>query len=314
MSFALLFAGQGTQHATMLPWLEAEPASRAALDAMQRYTGPAWRESLADPDVRSSNMFAQPLITGTSLAAWAAIGQQLCEKQAQIGDAAMPAIVAGYSVGELAAFACAQMLDVESAVALAAQRAALMDAAVAGMNTGLLSVSGIAVSWVLALDARLDCAIHIAADHGIYAGEGAVLDNCSQLLTDRGATCKRLDVRVASHSRWMAPAAAQLAQVLPTYAWAQAQCPVALDATGCATRQTHALQKGLAAQLCTTVQWAACMDTIAEKGVRCVMEIGAGSALAKLWNARHADIPARSVDDFRDAAGAARWIARHLDA
>jgi [acyl-carrier-protein] S-malonyltransferase len=321
VSFALLFAGQGTQHVAMLPWLEAEVAGRTALEAMQRYTGLAWRESLLDPDARSSNAFAQPLITGTSLAAWAAIRQHLLLQVGQSGDAgyntddaAMPAIVAGYSVGELAAFACAQVLDVESAVALAAERAALMDAAVAGLDTGLLSVAGIEVSAVLALDARLDCAIHIAADHGIYAGEATVVEACSLVLSAGGATCKRLDVRVASHSRWMAQAAEQLAQVLPSYRWAQAQCPIVLDATGTATRQTQALQKGLATQLCSTVQWAACTDAIAEKGVRCVMEVGAGTALANMWNARHAAIPARSVDDFRDAAGAARWIARHLEA
>lgn len=325
VSFALLFAGQGTQHAAMLPWLETEPASRTALLAMQHHTGAAWRESLADAHTRSSNAFAQALITGTSLAAWAAIHQHLGAQLALSGtarynaddatnSAAMPAVVAGYSVGELAAFSCAQVLDVESALALSAQRAALMDAAVAGLDTGLLSVAGIDVSAVLALDARLDCAIHLAADHGIYAGESAVLDACSVALGARGASCKRLDVRVASHSRWMAQAAVQLAQALPSYAWAQAQCPVVLDATGTATRRTDALQQGLAAQLCSTVQWVACMDALAEKGVRCVMEIGAGTALAQRWNARHAAIPARSVEDFRDARGAARWIASHLEA
>jgi len=320
VTFALLFAGQGTQHAAMLPWLETDLACQAALDAMQRSTGAAWRESLADEHARSSNAFAQALITGTSLAAWAAIRQQLYVQIQTMGsaeynaeDAVMPAIVAGYSVGELAAFACAQALDVESALALSVQRAALMDASVKGLDTGLLSVLGMDIPAVLALDDRLDCAIHIAADHAIYAGESAVLDACSLVLNTRGAQCKRLDVRVASHSRWMAHAAEQLAQVLPSYPWAQAKCPVVLNATGTATRQTHALQKGLATQLCNPVQWASCMDAIAEKGVHCVMEMGAGTALAKMWNARHPAIPARSVEDFRDACGAARWIASRLE-
>jgi [acyl-carrier-protein] S-malonyltransferase len=319
VSFALLFAGQGTQSAAMLPWLDDEPASQRALVTLQIAVGTDWRSALADNSTRSSNAFAQPLITGTSLAAWAGIHHHLCTQSGLDSSATgatgamMPAVVAGYSVGELAAFACAQVLDVQTVMTLATLRANAMDAAVQGLDTGLLSVAGIDMQSVLKMDDQLDCAIHIGADHGIYAGQSALLDACSAHLTLRGATCKRLDVRIASHSRWMVPAAVQLAAALPLQNWAVAQCPVVLDATGTATRQTQALQRGLSAQLCNTVQWAACMDAIAEKGVRCVMEIGAGNALATMWNARHAAIPARSADDFRDASGAARWIARHLE-
>jgi [acyl-carrier-protein] S-malonyltransferase len=52
------------------------------------------------------------------------------------------------------------------------------------------------------------------------------------------------------------------------------------------------------------------MDALAEQGVACVIEVGAGTTLAKMWNQRHPDIPARALDEFRDVAGAARWIAR----
>ena len=310
MSFALLFAGQGTQHAAMLPWLESQAAAQPALRAMEHYTGADWRDRLGSAETVSSNAFAQPLITGTSLAAWAVVQAHL-QGQCKAAEAALPALVAGYSVGEMAAFACAQVFDTEAALALSVRRAALMDAAVAGMDTGLLSVSGIRVQSVLAFDARLGCAIHIADDHGIFAGESRALDACSGPLAERGATCKRLDVRLASHSRWMQQAAAQFAQVLQPLAWQDPVCPVVLDVSGTPQRRAQVLKQGLSQQLCTTVQWAACMDAIAERGVRCVLEIGAGSALAKLWNTRHGHIPARALEDFRDAAGAAEWIARN---
>ncbi len=310
MSFALLFAGQGTQHAAMLPWLESEPVCRAALDAMQRYTGAAWRERLLQASTRSSNALAQPLITGTSLAAWAALNRHLCE-QGDAPDAAMPAVAAGYSVGEMAAFACARVLDADDAIALAAQRADLMDATVAGRDTGLLSVAGMDVEAVLAGAPLLDCAIHIAPDHAIYAGETVVLDACHTQLAALGATCKRLDVRVASHSRWMADAAVQFASVLQNRSFNPPACSLVLNVTGAATRQVPVLRQGLSRQLCGTVQWAAAMDAIAEQGVRCVMEIGAGNALSRMWNTQHAGIPARALEDFRDAAGAARWIRRN---
>ena len=65
-------------------------------------------------------------------------------------------------------------------------------------------------------------------------------------------------------------------------------------------------------QLASKVQWAACMEAIAERQVTCVLEIGAGSALAKMWNERYPEIPARSVDEFQHLQGAVAWIERHM--
>ena len=54
------------------------------------------------------------------------------------------------------------------------------------------------------------------------------------------------------------------------------------------------------------------LDALAEQGVACVIEVGAGTTLSKMWNQRHPEIPARSVDEFRDVAGAARWLQRSM--
>ena len=309
MSFALLFAGQGTQHPDMLHWLEDEPASGPLVLAMQHRIGSDWRMQLQDPQARSANAFAQTLITGTSLAAWAALVQHLIDATG-VEDAS-PAIVAGYSVGELAAFACAGVFAGVTAIGLAGQRAATMDASVADGATGLLSVSGLRVDAVTQRFAHLDCAIYLAPDHAIYAGESRALEDATAILQLQGAICRRLEVRVASHSRWMVAASEAFAGHLLDCEWRRPTVPIALNATGMATRQPDVLRQGLAQQLSSTVQWASCMDAIAESGVRCVLEVGAGAALSKLWNQRHPGIAARSIDEFRNAEGAARWIAQN---
>ena len=301
MSYAVLFSGQGTQHPGMLPWLEAEPACQSALAALQSAGGADWRGALADDSQRSSNAFAQPLIVCTGLAAWSALAAHLTEG---------PTAVAGYSVGELSAYACAGVFSHEVAITLARQRAACMDAAVQGLETGLLSVSGWPMEAVLQTCPGLDCAIHIGADQGIYAGTTALLDASATTLTGQGALCKRLDVRVASHSHWMARAAEQFAGQLRDLPFARPSAPLACNATGTTGRQPDALRQALSDQIARTVRWAACMESIAEQGVACVIEVGAGTALSKMWNQQHPTIPARSIEEFRDAAGAARWIAR----
>jgi len=42
-----------------------------------------------------------------------------------------------------------------------------------------------------------------------------------------------------------------------------------------------------------------------------VLEIGAGSALARMWNERYPDIPARSLDEVQGPKGAAQWVGMH---
>lgn len=54
------------------------------------------------------------------------------------------------------------------------------------------------------------------------------------------------------------------------------------------------------------------MDALHERQVRCVLEVGPGSALARLWNERFPETPARSVDEFRAASAVADWVMRNL--
>lgn len=307
MSYAVLFSGQANQHPDMLPWLESEPASAEILGAMSERLGPDWRHLLRDPHRRSDNAFAQVLITGTSLAAWAAIKDRLAER---------PAVVAGYSVGELAAFACAGVFSTDQALLLATQRAALMDQAVVGLKTGLLSVSGISEAGVGAACAGLgiECAIRVNVNQAIFAGSDDALTQAARALVAIGAVCTRLDVRVASHSSWMAPAAHAFAEVLHEVPLATPYCPVAVNAFGVLSRKPSELCQALSQQLASTVQWSSCMDAIAERKVSCVIEIGAGSALGRMWNDQHPEIPARSLDDFQHLQGAVDWVVKHMDA
>jgi [acyl-carrier-protein] S-malonyltransferase len=44
--------------------------------------------------------------------------------------------------------------------------------------------------------------------------------------------------------------------------------------------------------------------------VGCVLEIGPGAALARMWNQRYPDVPARSADEFHSLSAVVRWIER----
>ena len=60
MSLALLFAGQGTQHAAMLPWLDSCSEASATQALIAAHLGADWRDRLALPEWAHGNAVAQP--------------------------------------------------------------------------------------------------------------------------------------------------------------------------------------------------------------------------------------------------------------
>jgi [acyl-carrier-protein] S-malonyltransferase len=287
----------------MLPWVMSAPRSAPVLEAMDSMLGAHWTTLVHDDRWRTSNRIAQPLITGISLAAWAALAPLL---------PAPPTVVAGYSVGELSAFASAGVFDAREAIALADRRARLMDSAVSDRRTGMTSVSGASAQYIESAcsDLSIEPAIRISPLHHIYAGLSSDLRAMEMRL--RGvASCKRLCVQVASHSSLMSRAADEFSALLEDVGFSPPVCPIAVNSGGVTSTDPIRLRQSLGDQLHHTVDWMGCMLSIAERGVRCVLEVGPGRALARMWCEQHPEIPARSLEDFANADGAAAWLRRH---
>lgn len=301
MTWAALFPGQGTQHPEMLPWLEHEPACAPALQALASMIGPDWRSRLHDTGWRSRNTVAQPLLTGVCSAAWAALSTTL----------GPPAVVAGYSVGELAAFVCAGVFDLETALGLATRRAALMDAAMGTEPAGMISVTGLPDSALHPIAHRfaLEPAILIAPTHCLLAGTEAAIAAAWPALVTAGAEVKRLDIQTASHSSWMRPAAEAFAEVLDPLPFVRPRSLIVGNVTATASRDQLALKQALSAQLARPVRWQGSMQALSERQPGCVLEIGPGTSLAKLWRQAHPLIPARSLEDFQHWRAAVDWVA-----
>ncbi|MBW8844814.1 MAG: acyltransferase domain-containing protein [Burkholderiales bacterium] len=296
MTLALLFPGQGVQHPDMLAWVDREPLAQPVLAALAARLGAAWRTRLADPDWATANCHAQPLLTGLSLAAWACLAPRLPQ----------PDAVLGYSVGELPAASAAGAFDIVEALELATMRAAAMDAA-STEPAGLIAVHG-------PVDERfgLDLAIDLGPDRAVLGGSLAALEAATPLLVARGAEVKTLAVRVASHTPRMAPAAATFAGHLAPRAWRPLSSTFIANLDGAGLRRADALKHALAEQIAHTVQWRRTMATLAERRPLCVLEVGPGTTLSRLWAAEHPDVPVRSVDEFRSADAVAAWVGQRL--
>jgi [acyl-carrier-protein] S-malonyltransferase len=305
MSLALLFPGQGTQHAAMLPWLDGQAAAQNTLARLAVDIGADWRQRLSSAAWAGDNVHAQSLLTATSVAAWQCLAPLL----------PAPAVAAGYSVGELAAFCAAGVYGGASALRLARARARAMSASVAGLHTGLLAVRGLSAAAVAATCRQhgLALAIQMAPDRVVLGGPDAALQAAEAMLTAAGAQGTRLTVGLASHTPWMRAAAREFALHLQAVEFRAPHCTLVCNLGGTALRQPAELQHALAGQIDHTVRWSACLDAVAERGVRCVLEVGPGTTLSRLWIERGSAVPARSVDEFHSPEAIQRWVLSALN-
>lgn len=302
MSLGLMFPGQGTQHPQMLPWLEQAPEAAAPLAAMASVIGADWRSRLSDPAWATSNTVAQPLLVGIELAAWHCLAGRL----------PTPAVVAGYSVGELAACAAAGVFDAQTALALSRVRAECMDDSVTGVETGLLAVAEVPLDEIRAWTTQhgLALAIRLGPDSAVVGGESACLRAAAQDPAVARGRFTPIAARVASHTAWMDAAAAAFARQLRAFTLRAPTSPIVCNFNGAATRRPAQLLQCLSAQVASTVLWDTCMESIAERGVHCVLEVGPGATLAAQWKKSFPHIPVRSADEFRSPQAVVDWVVR----
>lgn len=307
MRLALLCPGQGAQGRAMFELARADSAAGALLDTMIAQAGldAPVDAVLADDTLLFANRHAQPLVVAATLANWKALER----------DLPAPAIVAGYSIGEVAAYAVAGALAPGAAVALARVRAGLMDASLgATPHQALVPVSGLPLDAIEALVRQhgFHVAIVTGDDSLIAGGRADRAAGLAAALAAAGARSSLLPVAVASHTPFMAGAVAPLAAAL-RQALSDPQVPVLSGISGeRITRRDKAVEH-LSRQVAEPVLWRECMDALVESGITVALELGPGAGLSRMLQARHPGIATRSVADFRSLDGVRAWLARQAD-
>ena len=302
---------------------------------------PAWSD-LLHTDARFQNAYAQVLVVAFGLAAWQALQPVLPQ----------PALVAGYSVGEMTALAVAGALEPPAVLRLTQQRAMLMDAAASAAasatanaaegalgsaagsgfgsattclvqhssdeprDQGLLALTG--TPWRPLAAHILAAGAFIAIDNGeqscVLGGYRHVLASLAPYLRAHGGQTQEVAVSVAAHTPLLVSAAAPFLQLLQQQTWQRASCPAlaALDARRLIRFDTGCVS--MAQALHDTIHWADAMDALAEGGIGVALELGPGSSLTHMLQQRHPGIACRSLADFRSLQAAREWLERQLAA
>jgi [acyl-carrier-protein] S-malonyltransferase len=297
---ALLAPGQGSQTEGMLsPWLELPGAAdrlatwstAAGLDLARLGTS-ASTEEITDTAI------AQPLIVAATLLAH----QELTRRGALADDV----IVAGHSVGEIAAYAIAGVISTDDAVALAATRGAEMAKACANEPTGMSAVLGGDEAEVLARLEQLDLvpANRNAAGQIVAAGRLSALDKLAEDPPAK-ARVRALGVAGAFHTEFMASALDGYAAAVQDVATAEPTAVLLSNRDGQpVTSAADAIEK-LVAQLTRPVRWDLCNETLRQREVKAIVEFPPAGALSGIAKRELRGVPTHAVKTPADLDGLA---------
>lgn len=287
-SFAFVFPGQGSQSVGMLDGWGGHPAVvqtlQEASEALGEDIGQLISQGPKEALALTTN--TQPVMLVAGVAAWRVWRSE---------GGAVPAAVAGHSLGEYSALVAAGVLTLAKAAPLVRLRAAAMQEAVPVGAGAMAAILGMEASKVVA-----GCA-EAAASFGpgttevveavnfndpiqtVIAGTKAGVDKACEVLKAAGA--KRalpLPVSAPFHSSLMKPAADKLREALASVVLAAPQIPVVNNVDVAVEQDADAIRDALYRQAFGPVRWVECVQALKARGITHLVECGPGKVLAGL--------------------------------
>jgi [acyl-carrier-protein] S-malonyltransferase len=287
----------------LAPWLELSGAADrlaawSAISGLDLTTlgTTATAEEITDTAV------TQPLVVAATLLAH----EELTRRGVLDGK---QTVVAGHSVGEIAAYAIAGVISADDAVKLAATRGAEMAKACALEPTGMAAVLGGDEAEVLARLEALDLvpANRNAAGQIVAAGSIAALDKLAEDPPEK-ARVRKLATAGAFHTHFMATAAegyAAAAEGVTTSESLRPTVTLLSNADGQAVASAADAMAKLVNQMTKPVRWDLCTETMRQLNVTALVEFPPAGALTGIAKRELRGVPTHAVKSPADLDGLA---------
>ena len=302
-NFAFVFPGQGSQAVGMLDGWGDHPAVAQTLqeasDALGEDVGRLIHEGPKEALALTTN--TQPVMLVAGVAAW---------RVWRAEGGALPAAVAGHSLGEYSALVASGVLTLAQAAPLVRLRAAAMQEAVPVGTGAMAAILGLDAAKVIAGCAEVTSAMgHNGTEvveavnfndpaQTVIAGSKAAVEKACEALKAAGA--KRalpLPVSAPFHSSLMKPAAEKLRAALAATPLAAPQIPVLNNIDVAVQQDADAIRDALYRQAFGPVRWVECVQALKARGITHVVECGPGKVLAGMTKRIDAELTGAALYD-----------------
>lgn len=298
-AYAMVFPGQGSQSVGMLADLAANfPVVEAIFAEASAELGyDLWALVQNGPEEELNKTWqTQPALLAASVAIW---------RVWQEKNGAMPAMMAGHSLGEYTALVCAGVMDFKEAIKLVELRGRLMQEAVPAGTGAMYAIIGldndaIAKACEEAAQGQIVSPVNFnSPGQVVIAGEKDAVERAGALCKEAGA--KRalpLSVSVPSHCALMKPAADKLAVALKNITFNTPIFSVVNNVDVKIETSADAIRDALVRQLYNPVRWTETVEFMAAQGIEDLLEAGPGKVLTGLTKRIVKTLTSSAVNDM----------------
>lgn len=291
---AFVFAGQGAQKPGMGKDLAENSKAAAAVftkaDEVRKGTGNQC--FYASQEELSETANTQPCVYTVDLAVAEAL-----KEQGIVAD-----MVAGYSLGELAALAYAGAYSYEDGLKLVSKRGRLMQTASEKHDTGMAAILKLPDEKIDELCSGFDRIFPVNFNCNgqlTVAGDREQLTEFAQVVKAAGGLPRILEVSGGFHSPFMNEAGKEFTKVIGEQEVQSPVIPVFSNRTSkeypVSSEEIKAL---LVEQITNPIRWKNLIENMIEQGVDIFIEVGPGTALTKMITRISKDITMLNVCDM----------------
>jgi [acyl-carrier-protein] S-malonyltransferase len=301
---ALLFPGQGSQHAGMGRRIaELSPGARdvfAQADDILKFSVTRIVTEGSEKDL-ARTATTQPAILAVS---WAYLAY-LRERAAAMGRQIKPSLVSGHSFGQFSAAAAVDAISFTDALKLVRERGRIMTTWSKKRPGGMASIIGPTDDDVrdvcneVSPDGDVGVAAVNAPGQTVISGTLAALARAVERIKERGGRVVQLPISVPGHFPKMAEARDELRRSIDKTEFRDPKSPLVSSLTGRVLTTADEVKQELSDQMTGAINWMRAFLEMRKAGASAFFEVGPGNVLSNI--SRRVDRDAQMIDIFDES-------------